>query len=494
VWNAGEPPVEGYTNFLWVIFNSFGLLIGLQPEFVSRLIGILSGIIAIVYIYFAGKKFAGFNPTVSLLPCLLLAVSGPYATWASSGMETNLFTLLLFAGLYHNIKYQFVQKINSVIYSFIFLLLATLTRPEGFGIFLILFFITFLVGIRTEKTHRIRPVLLAALFFYLIPFTIYFIWRATYFGYLLPNTYYAKTGGGFNQIIRGLKYFYFFGLHFLLPLVPLIAFFLFTDLKKSKKFINEISGDEKKSYTLLIFFCVFVIYTLYIIYVGGDYMAMYRFFVPVLPLIYLITAYVFNYLIKNFPDNGRKKRFAFILLIIFFTGTLIQSTPLDTVLFHKPAITHGQYHGVQFEKWNSNRLTVIGKFFNEYKKSSDESLATDAIGAVSYYSNLKVYDIHGIVNPVIAHQKSDKVGKGFPGHEKVDLEYILSKMPTYFMFRREFSKQPTGFSKTDAKNIGLEMYPYPAFEKDYELKSIWLRDELNKEEGYFTFYQRIVQE
>jgi hypothetical protein len=32
---------------------------------------------------------------------------------------------------------------------------------------------------------------------------LYFVWRFGYYGYIFPNTYYAKTGFD-NQIIRGI--------------------------------------------------------------------------------------------------------------------------------------------------------------------------------------------------------------------------------------------------------------------------------------------------
>jgi len=37
VWNAGEPPVEGYTNFLWVVISAAVLRAGLDVGFVAQL-------------------------------------------------------------------------------------------------------------------------------------------------------------------------------------------------------------------------------------------------------------------------------------------------------------------------------------------------------------------------------------------------------------------------------------------------------------------------
>jgi hypothetical protein len=224
-------------------------------------------------------------------------------------------------------------------------------------------------------------------------------------------------------------------------------------------------------------------YIFYIILVGGDYMAMYRFFVPILPLIYILLAAGFN-LIKNSEQTLNNNSLTVIFILIALTGTILQSTPLEKVLFHKPGITHGQYQGVCTERWHTNRLTLIGKFFNEYKKSNDESIATDAIGAISFYSDLKVYDFHGLVDPVIARMQFEDVGKGFPGHEKMDLLYTLSKLPTYFINNRKFTNEPAGYpSYSPEVNKVLQ--------SEYRVVSKWLVDEKNNEKGYFTFLERI---
>ncbi|MGB5288745.1 MAG: hypothetical protein WBN42_09665, partial [Ignavibacteriaceae bacterium] len=241
--------------------------------------------------------------------------------------------------------------------------------------------------------------------------------------------------------------------------------------------------NDIRAYALFIFLTVIILYSAYIIYIGGDYMAMYRFFVPILPLIYLLLTECYNILSSSSPEN-KKRNVLLVLLIIFITGTIIQSTPLDKFIFAKSIRQHGQYQGVLFEKWHSNRLTKLGKFFNSYKTSADESIATDAIGAIAYYSGLKVYDYHGLVDPYIAHLEIENLGKGFPGHEKKDFVYTLSRKPTFLMFNRELTVQ----------KAEVPVYPEEIkaiIESEYELASVWLRDDLNNESGFFNFFQRI---
>jgi|GEM_PF-832051 len=487
VWNIGELPVEGYTNFLWVIICTLGTIAGFNIILFAQFFGITAGIFTLFYVYNISREI-GFDESTALLPCLFLAVSGPFATWAASGMETNLFTLFIVGSAYYTISFWKSGDNKSLQLSFFLCLLSTLTRPEGFGIFLLLLFFHIIFYLKKAGSERKVKQLIMAVLIYLIPFIIYFTWRYSYFGYLLPLTFYAKTGGTFYQWLRGLKYLIYFSVHFLLPFLPLLLYLFWKrkDLVKNKKFsLSEWLSKPLSSSSFSLMFCgVFCsAYIFYIILVGGDYMAMYRFFVPVLPLIYILLAAGFN-LMKNSGQTLGKNSLAVIFILIALTGTILQSTPLEKVLFHKPGITHGQYQGVCIERWHTNRLTLIGKFFNEYKKSDDESIATDAIGAISFYSNLKVYDFHGLVDPVIARMQIEDLGKGFPGHEKINLLYTLSKQPTYFINNRKFTNEPADYpSYSPEVNKVLQ--------SEYRVVSKWLVDEKNNEEGYFTFLERI---
>jgi len=487
VWNAGETPVEGYTNFLWVLISSIILFAGLNLLISSQVIGLFASIILLIYLYIFCKKILGFDKYTSILPSLFLAFSGPFATWATSGMETNFFTLFVFASFYHLIFYWKYQKTGSMIFSLFLIMIATLTRPEGFGIFLILTSFHLYHQFKEPKFNGIRNSIIIILIFYILPILIYFIWRFTYFGYILPLTFYAKTGGTVYQWLRGLKYLFFFSFHFLVPLVPIVLLYLFikidriklSEIFKTKKSTTEINIFSFKLCTIL---CLF--YTFYIIIVGGDYMAMYRFFVPILPFIYLLIGMVLNSII-NYSFNTKKQKFLFaVIILLTLGGTVLQSTPLEKILFAKPSITHGGYQGVLTERWNTNRLTLIGHFFNKYKNSEEESLAADAIGAISFYSNMKIYGLHGLDDPYIARKETKNIGKGFPGHEKFALIYILSKQPNYFMFSREITEEPLSYPiYSEEVNKVLQ--------SEYNVVSKWFDDEKNNESGYFTFLERI---
>ena len=487
VWNIGEPPVEGYTNFLWIIICSVAIITGIKLLVFAQVSGIVFSLIILIYVYYFCSKLLEFDSYSSLVACAFLALAGPFATWSTSGMETNLFTLFVVTSCYHEISYWKSRRRASLILSLGFCFLVSLTRPEGLGIFIILVIIHSYRALSEKKSKEFLNYSVLALLIFVIPFLIYFIWRISYYGFLFPLTYYAKTGGGILQWIRGAKYLMFFIIHFILPLTPLLILLFWEKSERIKgmKFfsVSRINSQiVSNKYGIILCGVMCITSTGYIVLVGGDYMAMYRFFVPILPFIYILIAAVYYQLVKDVGRADKKYYVILVLIFIAFTGTFLQSTPLEKIIYTKPSITHGQYQGVNFERWQSNRLSLIGKFFGNYKNSLDESLATDAIGAVSYYSGLKIYSIHGLVDPKIARMDSKNLGRGFPGHEKLDLLYTLSKKPTYFMFSRELTIEPGKFPiYSEEVNKILQ--------DDYKLVYKWLDDKKNDESGYFTFLE-----
>ena len=106
VWNAGEPPVEGYTNFLWMLLSALWIELGVDPGRAGQFAGVLAGLAAIFYTVRFAQRLFGCNGLEALLPASLLAVSGPHAAWASSGLETSAFALFVLAALYHFLVYE----------------------------------------------------------------------------------------------------------------------------------------------------------------------------------------------------------------------------------------------------------------------------------------------------------------------------------------------------------------------------------------------------
>ncbi|MBW2273648.1 MAG: hypothetical protein JRG96_10275 [Deltaproteobacteria bacterium] len=497
VWNVGEGPVEGYTNFLWLVLMACVLGLGLDPIVCSQLLGVACALVALVYTFRCATDLLGLGPLLGLVPCAFLAISGPFAAWATSGMETGLFTLLLVASVYHLAAYwQGVgggvgegdaEAGQQLVFAYAALLLAMLTRPEGVGVAGLLLGASVLAS-RGRAASSLRAHLapgLACLVFY----GVYFGWRWQLFGHPLPNTFYAKTGASPAQVLRGSQYVAYFALHFVTPWLPLLL------LAASLLGARERAGSMvrpgwpellRRHFGLAACALVSLVYTLYIALVGGDYMAMYRFFVPVLPFVYLLLAASVAWVATaRGAAGGRVGPLLAAAVSLAVLGTAVHSTPLEKRLFERPWMTHGNYRGVEKERWHVARLSLIGEFFARYARPG-ESLATAAIGAVAWHSDLRIYDLHGVVDPYIAHhgRVDAPVGSGQPGHEKFDYVYVFEKRPTFYMFNRRLFPQPfPGIPKLVDEVDALVA-------QDYRVGSVRLVDEVNGESGYFAFLER----
>ncbi len=489
VWNPGSPPVEGYTDFLWVVISAAAIKLGISGVAFAQLLSIACGLGTILLAYAIGRRLAGWPPIVAMVPAGLLAVSGPMAMWASSAMESTLFTILVLlatcclAWFWRNRSVQAAMAGSGLLW------LATLTRPEGLMIAGLLLGVSVLAAAAGDR-RALWPLGLAVTAFVGL-FSVYFVWRYQYFGFLLPNTFYAKTGGGTMQVLRGGLLAYLFLMQFALPLVPalLVTFWEAGPLKhvrpEGKKEKGQGILEVFRHHAFFIFAALIVVaYTAYNVLVGGDYMAMHRFFVPVLPFMYLLFGLPIAFLHARATRRANQTGLA---AIVAFTAlaTFFPSTPLERWFFVSVPQQFGAYRGVEISRWHVKRLEVIGRFFDRYRRDPSESLATTAIGAIGYYADMQVYDIHGLVDTHIAHMPPPPdFAKHRPGHGRKDLPYTFSLDPTYVMFSRDLTPQP------------IELWAYltpdlrPSVDRDYVHQSVWLEDDANGESGYFTFFER----
>lgn len=485
VWNAGERPVEGYTNLLWVLVSAAAMRLNLDVPRFAQIAGTLCGAATIVLTYAAGRRLAAWPRPLAIVPALMLAVSGPFATWAGSGMETVLFGSLVLTGVVAFASYWQGGGLRWLVFMSLALLAAALTRPEGAMVFALLMGASLALSVG-EFRRRMTDHAVSALCWG-VPFALYFVWRYSYFGYLLPNTFYAKTTGGLDQILRGALTTAQFAWQFLGPLLPwaLVAFWE-TGIPRVGPLRAAEAVARLRRHALIVA-CVIVslVYTLYIVAVGNDYMAMHRFFVPVLPLIYLAASAPLALLLPRMATDGSRIAAVVTLVVLAATATLFHSTPLERHFVAESRYQHGNYEGVQTARWHVSRLSLIGRFFSEHRRSQEESLATNAIGVIGYLADFSVLDFHGLVDvhiaraPIQQHQRS-----ALTGHQREDYPYLLAKKPTYIMFGRELTRNPDDierFAPPEAWRLA---------QRDYVVRSVWLDDTVNHQAGYFTFMER----
>ncbi len=386
VYNIGER-IEGYTNFLWLIFMIMGKLAGVDFVIFSRIAGIFCGVGTIFFTWLIGRIIFERHSYLPGLCSLILGTVLSFAYWSAAGLETAAFSMMAVGVIYFYLKRSY-----GII---VFLVLATLLRPEG-G--LVLGIIVFHNIVSAKSFTKYATTVLAAYAILLVPYAIF---KWIYFGALLPNPFYAKTGFDLRQLYNGLEYTGTFFWHYLAGGLFVLPFLL--SYKKWSRSIRMVA-------------IFLLIYVVYIALIGGDVLKVHRFFVPLFPGIILITVYGLSNILKN--------KLLFIGSVLLLIGWQIYE-PLDHITsFHRS------------EKGLVNKMNYITYILSRID-GSNYSLATSTIGVVGYrLLGHEVIDLLGLTDSTIARHPEQPIEmiKTTWKEEKYNSKYLLSRQPDYIMF------------------------------------------------------------
>jgi len=269
VWNTVDPePVEGCTSPAWMVLNAGALRAALDPLLVSHVVGVAAGMLGLLLTFRAARRGMNLPVWLALGAAAFLAVGRQWTIWSVSAMETVPATVLALAA-----TLRFGRELESRAatpgISGLLFFGATLLRPEvpllhlaaGAG----------LVAARPER--RTSWVVLTSGATHAALLALLTAWRLVYFGRPLPNTFYAKVGG--LQFPEGLRYLgqFLWQTHAWLWL-PLLV-------------IGVVAGARVRPLTAALAAQALAL-AAWVVAIGGDAWE-FRFFVPVLPAIAVLT-------------------------------------------------------------------------------------------------------------------------------------------------------------------------------------------------------------
>jgi arabinofuranosyltransferase len=427
VFNAGEK-VEGYSSFLWVILMAIGDLAGIALVVFSRIMGLIFAAGCIFLTAYSYKFIDGITPGTSSIATLFLGTSGIFLPWGVSGIETTMFAFLVLLTVLYYMSIRETGSRRDFSLFGVIAGIATLARPEGGLIFAVLI-LDQVVRQKSRKRHvyLYSVVLFSAL---LVP---HFIWRFAYYGYPLPNSFYAKVGFGLSQIFRGCKYLVKFAIPTLVIILPIIDPSIVYGLTKRYRFV----------YPMLI---TAAVYVLYIIYIGGDYMPGIRFFTPVIAILCILSAHAIN------VGYNRKIIPILVFITVIYNVYMLSFYYITPQIILEPVAEAGK---------------EVGLWLKE-NADPDAVIATNTAGSIPYYSRLKTIDMLGLNDAHIAHRKMADMGTRYAGHEKADGRYVLDRKPDYIQFWSSLGFETPVFRSDE------ELYELPEFHRQYELKRIIL--------------------
>ncbi len=397
VYNPGEL-VEGITNLLWTLLLAGCMALGAEPVVSSTLLGLLAlaGLVLISARLGAPRALAG------RLAAALVAMDAALALEAVQGLETVFYTLLVTAGILLGLKESASGK--SHLPSSALFGLAALTRPEGpllwAGLHAGLALETWRSAGRGAALRQLRRTALGAWPLFLLLAGL-LAWRWTTYGELVPNTWYAKSGGGIHALQRGLRYLW---LHALChPLLWLLV--------AARPFAGP------RSPASLTVAAVAGLHLLYVIHVGGDFKATFRFVAPVLPCLALLAAESALLL------AGRAKPALRWALALALAGLALHGyLPLYQ---SNASVARDRHANLEARKMAGDWLAAAFP--------AQTWMAIHSAGVIPYYAGLPTIDMWGLSDKHIARVRNPNQGKGMPGHEKTDPAYVFARQPTLYL-------------------------------------------------------------
>ncbi len=421
VFNRDNNPVEGYSNFLWVILSAIPIALNIEILIYTKIFSMVFSTGSIILLYKFASQF--YDRKVSLFAPLLYSIYYPFHLWTIGGLETPLFVLLIISAYYFAYKEVCEQQANTSrkypIFSIIASFLLCLTRAEGIvyvlgmeGSLLLIF-----LFLKKNKKVFVQRIISSAIVGIL--YVLYFLWRYSYYGYFFPNSYYAK---GSSALItsEGIEYL----LTFIAFTTPVFILFFIGAFKLIR---------DKKDYNTFILFIVPILINFAIMLNLEAFNAAqgFRFALPSMPFVIIASVNFFNPSIKNeeiiSESGGRNQsmRIYIPLILILFLVIYPGSAPLI-------------YKNTSFTDTNDKHY-LLARWFDD-NIPENTSIAYTNLGIFPYYCDMYFIDLWGLMDEYIAQE-------GFSA------EYVLSRNPTFIIFYR----------------FGPKFYDDPTFQANYEL-------------------------
>ncbi len=444
VFNPGAERVEGYSNFLWVLLMAGLFRVGVLPEWGAPLLSIAATLALWGWVARAGWSPLGRGLAwTALVAPWLLATNRSFAVWATSGLETRLFELFIVVGalrLAAETEARLDGRPTRSIAPWWFAL-ASLTRPDGLLFSAMAFAAAAAMLAWRRRLDVVRHV--RAWLPYMLLVGGHFAFRRWYYGVWLPNTYYAKVGGRFWWD-AGFDYLQAFALEYAAwAWLPLVLIGAWACVRRGRPVFVVLTA------------ALVIPHALYVVAIGGDHFE-YRPFDLYLPLLFLLAAGGVDHVARGSMPERRPGRpvaaTAVALLWVIATIALAAELPWQShvqcpsrylpgfpggvtseperrsflaperdPLYRSPGLRaiaarhlallrrlSVHFVGVRQEEHARFLATMVPEgrrlrvLVEQGRLPADTYIATGAVGALPYYSDLRTLDRLGLTDSTVA--------------------------------------------------------------------------------------------
>lgn len=387
VWNP-EQPVEGYTNFLWMVLTALGMLVEVAPQQASAVLGIACFCGSLVIVYHLARRVIGDNRW-ALMAAVLSGTNYSFLMYATGGLETQLDAMLTLWLLFLTVRalQDGEASVRNAALTSVLVSLALMTRPDSVLVGALAIGVQAYV-IRRHERRRFRACI-ALLLPALALTASWLTWKYSYYGNILPNTYYAKLGGHRAEtLVRGIVYvaWLFVSYWWIVAVAAVVAMARKNgvgprDLVRLDPAVGLLAAHV-------------VLWLSYIVWTGGDIME-FRLLVPVIPVVLVLLLVLAH---RAVPDI----RMAVALGAILIVGSVTHALTFQMYV-RPPGISTipilRQVGGGQPQtNWES-----IGRALRQDLGSPpDVTIAVSPAGAIPFFSKLRTIDMLGLNDAWVA--------------------------------------------------------------------------------------------
>jgi hypothetical protein len=431
VFNSGLPPVEGYTNFLWVLIEALHIRLTPWPEHKLLLYNVVFGLLVVVAVWREMWLRGPQARSWAWLGVLLTASHETLHAWMGGGLETTFFMLLVTLGVGRFLREWFHGAPG--VWSAVPLGFALLTRPEAYLV-LGVCVLTRCVPTLRDDGHRRRTALwLLGVAVACVP---HLTFRRLYYGEWVPNTFFAKLPGAY--LASGMPYLEIFSSAFYGSWVVVGAIVLWALVD---------AGRRRGRFAVDRCFLASIVvgWFGYIAYAGGDHFE-FRLLAPTVPLLALLIALTASDFAapRGAGVGAARMRTALaalgglaLVLRMLWSGLYLGFAEKLFVRLRIPSAA-GLARENYAEKWRP-----AGEWLRQFARS-EERISVPAAGVIPWVSQLTTLDTHGLNDWEIAHRPI--TSRGVLAHEKsATWEDVLRFGVTYHVDDLEFRDRVDAF-------------------------------------------------
>ncbi len=447
VWNIGEHPVDGATDFLFMATSALLIKLGLTVGQAVRGIGFVAHILTVLIVYWANRRIHNANVFLSLLSGLYLAV-GTGLSYVAAYFGTPYFALAAAStwtlGLL--LSKQEAPRFWLILAFALSGLVTGLIRPEGV-ILASLMLITVII-LRGWKNSTSIIVTFGVVFLFLGG--AYFLWRWNYFGYPLPNPFYKKGDSGLHWDSFDASLWNTLRLCLPFAILALLGFRSRATTKQAIAYLVPILG----------FASAFVL-------ISDEMNFGARFQYALLPValmswIPLLGGFNFSWL----DQLSVKERSVYVITLTALAFGLVYYSSYQNCFLTS-------YQQTCARPYERDGRYEMGKLLAEYRNKGYTIAVTEA-GLVPYYSGWNAIDTWGLNDQFIAH------------NGKITVEYLDTYKPQIIMFHDYYS--PLVSPKLTEANLAQPWFSMTILLKTYAEENGYVLAAVFGDSPYDTHY------